>query len=126
MPRHYWFYTAVNGLVVVMLGAFGAHGLEGHLSVGALQTWHTAVQYQMFHAVGLVAVASLLQAGNREPVLLWSGRLFVAGLLIFCGSLYLLALTGIKLLGAITPIGGVAWLVAWGLLGKAALAQPAQ
>lgn len=122
MSRFYLLCTAVNGFLVVMLGAFGAHALKAHLLPELLETWQTSVQYQMFHGLALLAVAGFAHTGNNSRALLWSGRLFLAGLLIFCGSLYLLALTGHRVLGAITPIGGVAWLVAWALLAKAALA----
>ncbi|MES2603937.1 MAG: DUF423 domain-containing protein [Pseudomonadota bacterium] len=123
MSRFYLLATAINGFFVVVLGAFGAHALKAHLLPVRLATWETSVQYQMFHTVALLAVAWLAQTSSRESSLLWSGRLFIAGILIFNGSLYLLALTGVSLLGAITPIGGVAWLIAWLLLGKIALAK---
>lgn len=123
MSRFYLLATAINGFLVVMLGAFGAHALKAHLLPERLATWETSVQYQMFHTIALVAVAWLAQTDSGQSSLRWSGRLFVAGLVIFNGSLYLLALTGVSLLGAITPIGGVAWLLAWLLLGKTALAK---
>ena len=122
MSRFYLLCTAINGFLVVVFGAFGAHALKAHLLPELLETWQTSVQYQMFHGLALLAVAGVSHAGNASRTLQWSGRLFLAGLLIFCGSLYLLALTGHRFLGAITPIGGVAWLIAWVLLGKAALA----
>jgi uncharacterized membrane protein YgdD (TMEM256/DUF423 family) len=120
MPRFYLLSTAINGFLAVVLGAFGAHALKAILLPELLEIWQTAVHYQMFHGLALLAVAGFAQAGNTSRALQWSGRLFIAGLLIFCGSLYLLALTDIRALGAITPIGGVAWLIAWALLGKAA------
>lgn len=122
MARRFLLFAAVNGFVVVVLGAFGAHALEARLSADLLDTWHTAVQYQMFHTLGLLAVAALAAMQPATPALQWSGRLFVAGLLLFCGSLYVLALTGIRVLGAVTPVGGVAWLAAWALLARVALA----
>lgn len=126
MSRHYLLLTAINAFVVVMFGAFGAHALEARLSADMLQTWQTAVQYQMFHTTGLLAIAWLAREHATSTSLRWSGRLFAAGLVLFCGSLYLLALSGVRVLGAITPIGGVAWLAAWFLLGKVALAQSAE
>ena len=124
MSRRYLLYTAINAFIVVALGAFGAHALEARLSEASLQTWQTAVQYQMFHTIGLFAVASLARHFN-STALRWSGRLFVAGIVLFCCSLYMLALTGLKQLGAVTPIGGLAWLIAWALLAKAASTQKA-
>lgn len=126
MSRHYLMLTALNGFVVVVLGAFGAHALEARLSPEMMTIWHTAVQYQMFHTSGLLAVVWLARENAASTTLRWSGRLFIAGLVIFCGSLYILALSGVRMLGAITPIGGVAWLIAWFMLGKTALAQPAR
>jgi uncharacterized membrane protein YgdD (TMEM256/DUF423 family) len=125
MTRRYLLLAAINGFVVVVLGAFGAHALEARLSAALLDTWHTAVQYQMFHTLGLLVVAAFAATQTATLALQWSGRLFAAGLLLFCGSLYLLALTGIRGLGAITPIGGVAWLAAWALLARVALAYKA-
>ena len=121
MTRFYLLCTAINGFLVVVFGAFGAHALKTRLLPELLDTWQTSVHYQMFHGLALLAVAGMAQAGNSSRALLWSGRLFIAGLVIFCGSLYLLALTGHRFLGAITPVGGVAWLIAWALLGKTAL-----
>lgn len=125
LSRHYVMLAALSGFAVVALGAFGAHALEARLSADRLQTWQTAVQYQMFHTTALLAVAWLARTQPASALLRWSGRLFTAGLLLFCGSLYLLALSGARLLGAITPLGGVAWLAAWLLLAKVALAQTA-
>jgi uncharacterized membrane protein YgdD (TMEM256/DUF423 family) len=120
MARFYILCLAVNGLLAVTLGAFGAHALKNWLTPELLETYHTAVQYQMFHSVALLAVAWLAQSDKGGAALRWSGGLFIAGLLLFCGSLYLLALSGQHWLGAITPVGGVALLAAWALLAKAA------
>ncbi|MBI3965622.1 MAG: DUF423 domain-containing protein, partial [Chloroflexi bacterium] len=89
-----------------------AHGLRGRLSPDMLNTFEVGVRYQMYHALALLAVA---WATTRFPsgLTVWAGWLFVAGTLIFSGSLYLLSLTGIRWLGAITPIGGVAFLAGW-------------
>ena len=120
MARFYILCLAVNGLLAVTLGAFGAHALKNWLTPELLETYHTAVQYQMFHSVALLVVAWLAQSDKGGAALRWSGGLFIAGLLLFCGSLYLLALSGQHWLGAITPVGGVALLAAWALLAKAA------
>lgn len=109
---------AVNGMLSVILGAFGAHLLEGRVADKYLDTWQTAVQYQMFHSIGLIAIAILMSTGLIGPVssLSWAGYLMLAGIVIFSGSLYILSLTGISILGAITPIGGVAFIAGWILL----------
>ena len=106
---------AVNALLSVAFGAFGAHLLEGRVADKYLDTWQTAVQYQMFHAVGLMVIAILMSSSLLGPLssLNWAGYLMLAGIIIFSGSLYVLSLTGISILGAITPIGGVAFIAAW-------------
>ncbi|HKJ94688.1 MAG TPA: DUF423 domain-containing protein [Gammaproteobacteria bacterium] len=104
----------------VALGAFGAHALRGALSDRMLEVWQTAVQYNLVHALGLV-LAGLLARYTGEPrVIRLAGGLMLAGVLLFCGSLYLLAVTGIGWLGAVTPFGGVAFLVSWLLLARGA------
>lgn len=95
----------------VVLGAFGTHGLRAMLDAQALGWWQTAVQYQLFHAVGLIAIAALPGVRAGSPVALLS-----AGTLIFSGSLYLMALTGARWLGAVTPAGGLAMIAGWLLL----------
>lgn len=106
---------AVNALLSVAFGAFGAHLLEGRVADKYLETWQTAVQYQMFHAVGLMVIAILMSSSLLGPLgsLNWAGYLMLAGIVIFSGSLYVLSLTGISILGAVTPIGGVAFIAAW-------------
>jgi len=95
----------------VALGAFGAHGLKGVLEANAaVGTWETAVLYHLVHAIAILALA------QRDPVPAWPCRLMAVGVAIFSGSLYTLSVTGVKWLGAITPLGGVAFLAAWGLL----------
>ena len=114
---------AVNAAIAVMLGAFGAHALEEKLSEHYLAVWQTAVQYQMFHALGLIVIGILMSSSLIGPVtqLTWAGWLLLAGIIIFSGSLYILSLTGIGILGAITPIGGVAFIAGWIMLIIAAL-----
>ena len=111
-----WFATGsvLCGLGVI-LGAFGAHGLRARLSPEMLVVFETGVRYHLIHALGLLAVAG---AASRWPgsYVSIAGYLFVAGIFIFSGSLYVLAITGIRWLGAITPIGGVCLIVGWGLL----------
>lgn len=109
---------AINGFLAVALGAFGAHLLEGRIADKYLSTWGTAVQYQMFHALALVAIGILMSSKVLGHVsqLNIAGYLILAGIVIFSGSLYVLSLTGISILGAITPIGGVAFLAGWIML----------
>jgi uncharacterized membrane protein YgdD (TMEM256/DUF423 family) len=120
MPRTFLLAGAVAGLIGVAFGAFGAHGLRGRLSPEMLAVFETGVRYQMYHALALVAVASLSdRLGGR--LVTASGLLFVGGIVLFSGSLYLLAVTGATVLGAITPIGGVAFLAGWACLAIATL-----
>jgi len=107
---------AINAFLSVALGAFGAHGLEKMVEPKYLEIWKTGVQYQMYHALGLLAVGILLGKVQESSLLAWSGWLMLIGIIIFAGSLYAITLTKISVLGAITPIGGVAFLVAWILL----------
>jgi uncharacterized membrane protein YgdD (TMEM256/DUF423 family) len=106
---------AINGFLAVAFGAFGAHALKEKLSEKYLAIWETAVQYQMFHALALIAIGILMSSKLIGPVssLNTAGYLMLAGIILFSGSLYVLSLTGIGILGAITPIGGVAFLVGW-------------
>lgn len=112
---------AINAFLSVALGAFGAHGLEGKVEPKYLEIWKTGVQYQMFHAAGMILVGILIGQVQASSMLNWSGWMMLIGTIIFSGSLYALTLSGIKVLGAITPIGGVAFLAGWVLLVLAAM-----
>jgi uncharacterized membrane protein YgdD (TMEM256/DUF423 family) len=115
------FLGSVFAGLAVATGAFGAHGLKDRLAASEmLDAYHTAVQYQMYHALGLLAVGLMAQrsTGVCAQVAGWS---FLVGILLFSGSLYALTLSGVKALGAITPFGGVAFLVGWVALAIAAL-----
>jgi uncharacterized membrane protein YgdD (TMEM256/DUF423 family) len=112
--------AAVNGFLSVAAGAFGAHGLQGQLEPQALQIFETAARYQMYHALAL-GLAALLLRETRSSGARIAAPLFLAGIVLFSGSLYLLALTGMRWLGMITPFGGVAFLAGWAALGYAAL-----
>ncbi|MCC9075823.1 DUF423 domain-containing protein [Litorilinea aerophila] len=104
---------ALLGGLAVALGAFGAHGLQGRLTPDLLQVYETGVRYHFYHALALFAV---VMAMGRWPNTAWlaaAGWLFVVGILIFSGSLYALALSGVRWLGAITPLGGVAFIAGW-------------
>lgn len=102
---------SLNMVLAVGAGAFGAHGLKRVLSSEMLTIWQTAVTYQAMHALGMLAVALLLPRLGGGAA--WAGWLMFAGIIVFSGSLYLLALTGTRMLGAITPLGGVAFIAAW-------------
>lgn len=106
--------------ISVAAGAFGAHALKQSLSPEMLAIWQTAVHYQMVHALGLIAIA-LLMPRFDQVMLKRAGIAMLIGILIFSGSLYGLALSGIRILGAITPIGGLAFLIAWAMLASAAI-----
>lgn len=111
--------AALTLLVGVGAGAFGAHGLKRVLSPELLSVWQTAVLYQVIHGLGMLAIAAL---GTRfgSPLLGNAGGVMFAGIVIFSGSLYALALTGAKWLGAVTPIGGLAFIAAWAMVALAA------
>jgi uncharacterized membrane protein YgdD (TMEM256/DUF423 family) len=101
----------------VMLGAFGAHGLRGRLDAYAIGIYERAVFYHFVHALGLLIVPVLARVGALSPATAsWVCVLLLAGILIFSGSLYALAITGVRTLGAITPVGGLAFIAAWLLL----------
>ena len=110
------FLGSVFGLLAVALGAFGAHALEGRLTLQELATFETAARYQMIHALALLAVALLPPGGTGRRATL-PGWAFTLGILLFSGSLYLMVFTGQRWLGAVTPLGGAAFLVGWGALG---------
>jgi uncharacterized membrane protein YgdD (TMEM256/DUF423 family) len=111
--------AALNGFIAVSLGAFAAHGLKASLSADMLNTFQTGVQYHMYHALALFGVGVLTLHFPSNALLRTSGFLFLAGIVIFSGSLYALSLSGIRWLGAITPIGGVMFLAGWALLALA-------
>ena len=108
----------IFGFFSVVLGAFGAHGLQDKLDAHSLAIFHTGAQYQMYHALALVLLGLWAQNHPQESML--PGWAFTIGILIFSGSLYVLSTTGIKILGAITPIGGLAFLIGWLTFGWAA------
>ena len=120
MDRTFMFVGALMGFVGVGLGAFGAHGLKGRLPAEMLVVFETGVRYQMYHALALLALGAMMSRLDGRAVVV-AGWSFTAGILIFSGSLYALALSGVTMLGAITPIGGVAMIAGWGCLIVAAL-----
>ena len=119
MDRTFLFLGALAGLTAVALGAFGAHALRTRLSPDMLAVFETGVRYHFYHALALVATALLMNRYN-DRMITAAGWLFATGIVLFSGSLYALALTGVTVLGAITPIGGVAFLLGWACLAIAA------
>ncbi|OFL46966.1 hypothetical protein HMPREF2767_04035 [Nosocomiicoccus sp. HMSC067E10] len=103
---------AVNALISVAAGAFGAHGLEGKLSEHYLEVWETACRYQMYHALGLILLG-VLNGVTGTTMFNAAGIVMFIGILLFTGSLFILSTTGIGILGAITPIGGVMFIASW-------------
>jgi uncharacterized membrane protein YgdD (TMEM256/DUF423 family) len=119
MDRVFFSLAAASAFLAVAAGAFGAHALRERLALDQLAVFETAARYQMYHAVGLVAAAwAVAHWPGRTAE--WAGWLFVVGTVLFSGSLYALALSGIRWLGAITPLGGLAFLAGWGCLALAA------
>jgi uncharacterized membrane protein YgdD (TMEM256/DUF423 family) len=115
MARTFWTLGCIFAFLAVAAGAFGAHALRDRLPASLLAIFETAARYQMYHSLALLFIARAVEE--------WHGRLsrfagwaFVAGILLFSGSLYLLSVTGVRWLGAVTPLGGVAFLTGWGLL----------
>jgi uncharacterized membrane protein YgdD (TMEM256/DUF423 family) len=117
-PRFFVGAGAVSGFIAVAAGAFGAHGLKSRLPADLLAVFETGVRYHLAHALALVLVGII--AETRGSLAGAAGFGFLAGTVLFSGSLYLLALTGVRWLGAITPLGGLAFLAGWALLAAAA------
>jgi uncharacterized membrane protein YgdD (TMEM256/DUF423 family) len=117
--RLFFLLGSLSALVGVAAGAFGAHALRARLAPDLLAVFETAARYQMYHALALLAVAWAVGRWPG-PLLAWAGWLFVAGTLLFSGSLYALALSSVRWLGAITPLGGVCFLAGWLCLALAA------
>ena len=120
MARTFLLIGSLAAVVGVTLGAFGAHGLRNRLAPEMLAVFETAVRYEMYHALALVLVAALM-ARFDGWLIHAAGWSFTIGIVLFSGSLYLLALTGIRILGAITPFGAIAFILGWAFLAVAAL-----
>ncbi len=120
MDRLFVVLGSILAFLAVGLGAFGAHALRGSFAEGLADVYETGVRYQFYHALALFAVAYAITRWKDAPVAL-AGWLFVAGIALFSGSLYLLSVTGLRWLGAITPFGGLAFLAGWLVLGWTAL-----
>lgn len=121
MLRQFVALGAFSGVLAVLLGAFGAHALRARLGPDMLAIWQTASQYHFYHALALVLTGLAAVSLGSSGLLRASGWAFLLGTLVFSGSLYLLAFTGVRWLGAITPIGGVTLILGWALLAAAAL-----
>lgn len=102
------------GFIGVALGAFGAHALKARVSPEMLSIWQTGVLYHLIHALALLALALFAKATGAD--IRWTARFFLIGILIFSGSLYALVLSGVRILGAVTPLGGAALLIGWGCI----------
>ena len=113
MERFFLMIAALLGALAVAVGAFGAHALSSRLSPDLLETFETGVRYHFYHVFALIAAVFALNRWPESSYSTAAGWLFLVGILIFSGSLYILALTGIRWLGAITPIGGVAFIGGW-------------
>lgn len=121
MAKIFLFLGGANAALVVVLGAFGAHALKSRLSSDMMAIYHTAIQYHLFHALGLIAIGLVAAWWPGSGFLKWAGWTMLAGIVLFSGSLYFLSLSGMRWLGAITPLGGVAFIAAWILFCIAAL-----
>lgn len=106
----------INAMLVVLIGAFGAHALKARLTVENMAVFQTGVQYHLYHAVGLILLGLIALQIPITPYLRWSGWLMLVGIVLFSGSLYALSITNIRWLGMITPFGGLAFIIAWLLL----------
>ncbi len=116
MRSGFLFLGAISALIGVGMGAFGAHGLKATLTPEMLMVYQTGVSYQMWHALGLIGIALMRLQVPESRLLNWAGCLMFIGILLFSGSLYLLALLNLKWLGMIMPIGGSTFLMAWLLI----------
>lgn len=113
MQRKLMAWGAVLTMLSVVIGAFGAHMLESVISEDYMQVYETGVHYHMIHALGLMIIALAAGQWGESGRLRWAGRLIILGIVLFSGSLYVLSISGIKVLGAITPLGGVAFIAGW-------------
>jgi len=121
MRRPFLFFGSLFAGLGVVLGAFGAHALEARVTAELVATFETGVRYQMYHALALLVVALVAERRPTDGLLGAGGWLFVVGILLFSGSLYVLTLSGIRWLGAITPVGGTAFIIGWFCVAVAAL-----
>jgi uncharacterized membrane protein YgdD (TMEM256/DUF423 family) len=124
MQSSFLFFGALFALIGVGMGAFGAHGLKNLISPEMLTAYQTGVSYQMWHALGLIGIALVRRHETESKLLNWAGWLMLIGIVLFSGSLYLLAIMDRKELGIVTPFGGVSFLIGWLLLAVYAARTP--
>ena len=120
MANLYIFLGSSSAMLAVVFGAFGAHALKNKLDSYGLSVYETAVQYHFYHSFALLLVGIIALSQPETVLLKSSGWLFLIGIFIFCGSLYTLSLTGLSWLGAVTPLGGLAFIAGWACLAAAA------
>jgi uncharacterized membrane protein YgdD (TMEM256/DUF423 family) len=113
MAKTFLMIAAISGLLAVAIGAFGAHGLKARLSEDLMAAFQTGVQYHFYHCLALLLVALLQLQYPQLALLNWSAGLFVLGMLLFSGSLYTLAISGVRWIGVITPLGGLSFMAGW-------------
>lgn len=113
MAKTFLMIAAISGLLAVAIGAFGAHGLKSRMAEDLMAVYQTGVQYHFYHTLALFMVGLLLLQYPQLGLLKWSGGLMIVGIVLFSGSLYGLAISGLRWLGAVTPLGGVAFIAAW-------------
>ncbi|MEE9350720.1 MAG: DUF423 domain-containing protein [Thiotrichaceae bacterium] len=115
-PKFFFLAGAISGLFAVILGAFGAHGIEKIVTPKALEVYKTGIHYQFYHSFALIAAGMFAHFWPKAKYFKTAGFAFLLGIIIFSGSLYLYTLTGNKVFGMITPLGGLSFIVGWGLL----------
>lgn len=113
MARLFLLTAACSGMLAVMLGAFGAHGLGTLLDDRQMSAYQTGVQYHFYHTLLLIGIGLLLRICPGSRIFQWSGWFAIAGIFLFSGSLYLLSVTGLRWLGILTPFGGLAFVLSW-------------
>ncbi|WP_419886203.1 DUF423 domain-containing protein [Paenibacillus sp. B-A-8] len=113
MQRKLMAWGALLAMLAVGIGAFGAHLLKSRITEDYMKVYETGVQYHMIHALGVILIALIVGQWGESTRLRWAGRLLIAGTILFSGSLYVLSISGIKVLGAITPLGGVCFIIGW-------------
>ncbi|MGB5600776.1 MAG: DUF423 domain-containing protein [Thiothrix litoralis] len=113
--NHFLLIGSLSGMLAVILGAFGAHGLEQLVDAKMLQRFHTGVEYQFYHSLALLLI-SILYKSIRNKYVMFAGYAFLLGMVLFSGSLYAYVLTGVKGFAMVTPLGGLSFMIGWALL----------
>ena len=113
--NHFLLIASLSGMLAVILGAFGAHGLEKLVDAKMLQRFHTGVEYQFYHSLALLLI-SILYKLIRNKYVMFAGYAFLLGMVLFSGSLYAYVLTGVKGFAMVTPLGGLSFMIGWALL----------